>query len=99
MDEETRRGPIPARIWVMLVGAIVVASAIGIAIGLAINWFPAQGSSIAGKIDTFWDVLVIASVPVFVLVTGIVLFSIWRWRMRPGEEKLDGPPIHGNTKL
>ena len=43
--------------------------------------------------------LLITSVPVFVLVTGVVLFSIWRWHMRPGEEKLDGPPIHGNTKL
>ena len=33
------------------------------------------------------------------LVTTVVLFSIWRWRMRPGEERLDGPPIHGNTQL
>jgi len=99
MDEETRRGPITARTWVMLVVAILVASLIGIAIGLAINWFPAQGSSIASDIDTFWDVLLITSVPVFVLVTGVALFSIWRWHMRPGEEMLDGPPIHGNTKL
>ena len=37
--------------------------------------------------------------PIFVLVTGVVLFCIWRWRMRPGEERLDGPPIHGNTRL
>jgi cytochrome c oxidase subunit II len=99
MDEETRRGPVTGRTWVMLVAAMLLASAVGIAIGLAINWFPAQGSNFASKIDTFWDVLLITSVPVFVLVTSIVLFSIWRWHMRPGEEKLDGPPIHGNTKL
>jgi cytochrome c oxidase subunit 2 len=44
-------------------------------------------------------VLIIASVPVFVGVSVIVLFSVWKFRMRPGEEDLDGPPIHGNTRL
>ena len=37
--------------------------------------------------------------PVFVTVTIIVLFSVVNFRMRPGEENLDGPPIHGNTRL
>jgi cytochrome c oxidase subunit II len=83
----------------MLVVVVLVASGIGIALGLAIDWFPAQGSTIAHKIDTFWDVLIIASVPIFVLVSTVVLFSIWRWRMRPGEEDLDGPPTHGSTRL
>src|SRR6478752_6325995 len=77
----------------------VIASIIGIALGLAINWFPAQGSTQAKKIDTFWDVLIIFSVPIFVLVVTVVLVSVIKFRMRPGEEELDGPPIHGNTKL
>jgi cytochrome c oxidase subunit 2 len=38
-------------------------------------------------------------VPVFVLVTVVVLFSVWKFRQRPGEELADGPPIHGNTRL
>ena len=46
-----------------------------------------------------WDVLLIFSVPVFVLVEVVVLYSVWRFRMRPGEELKDGPPIHGNTRL
>ena len=99
MGEETRRGPVTTRTWMMFAAAMILASVVGIAIGLAIEWFPAQGSSVADDIDTFWDVLLIASVPVFVVVTGIVLFCVWRWRMRPGEERLDGPPIHGNTRL
>ena len=37
-------------------------------------------------IDTLWDVLIIVSVPVFVLVTTVVLFAVWKFRMRPGEE-------------
>jgi cytochrome c oxidase subunit 2 len=77
----------------------VIASIIGIAIGLTINWFPPVGSKQAHKIDTFWDVLIIFSVPIFVLVATVVIVSVIKFRMRPGEEDLDGPPIHGNTKL
>jgi cytochrome c oxidase subunit 2 len=77
----------------------IVLAAIGIAIGLAINWFPVQASGEAKKIDTLWDVLLIASIPVFVLVQTVVLYSVYRFRMRPGEEDMDGPPIHGNTRL
>src|ERR1700754_1823285 len=67
----------------LIIGAI--ASALGIAAGLLI--------------DTLGDVLIICSVPVFVLVVTVVLFSVWKFRMRPGEELMDGPPIHGNTRL
>src|SRR3954468_19598246 len=77
----------------------LIASLLGIALGLVIDWFPTAGSTQADKIDTFWDVLIICSVPVFVLVSTVVLFAARDFRMRPGEEHLDGPPIHGNTKL
>jgi cytochrome c oxidase subunit II len=77
----------------------LIASVLGIALGLVIDWFPTQGSTQAERIDTFWDVLIICSVPVFVLVTIVVVYSARVFRMRPGEEHLDGPPIHGNTKL
>jgi cytochrome c oxidase subunit 2 len=77
----------------------VIASAAGIALGLWIDWFPPQASTQARKIDNLYDVLIIASVPVFVLVQTVVLFSVWKFRMRPGEELKDGPPIHGNTRL
>src|SRR3954463_16464013 len=80
----------------LVIGAI--ASALGIALGLLINWFPPQASAEGKKIDTLWDVLVIVSVPIFVLVETIVLYSVWKFRMRPGEELKDGPPIHGNTR-
>src|SRR3712207_3195062 len=82
-----------------LIALSVIASLIGIAIGLAIDWFPTAASTQAGPIDTLWDVLVIVSVPVFVLVQATVLSCFWRFRMRPGRELQDGPPIHGNTRL
>ncbi len=77
----------------------VIATAIGIPIALIIPWFPAKGSIQAGNIRTLYDVLIIATVPIFVLVETVVLFSVWKFRMRPGQEEMDGPPIHGNTRL
>jgi cytochrome c oxidase subunit 2 len=77
----------------------LVASVLGVALGLLIDWFPTQASTQAETVDTLWDVLIIASVPVFVLVITVVLYCVWRYRMKPGEELKDGPPIHGNTRL
>ena len=77
----------------------VIACAIGIPVALAIPWFPSDASKQAHNIHTLYDVLLIASVPVFVLVETVVLFSVWKFRMRPGQEEMDGPPIHGNTRL
>ena len=76
----------------------VIASLIGIGISLLIDWFPEDASTIAGDIDTLYDVLLICSVPVFVLVMTIAIYSVVRFRAKPGDMG-DGPPIHGNTKL
>lgn len=83
----------------LMVGVGLVASAIGIALALIIDWFPTDAAKQAEPIDTLYDVLMIVSVPVFVLVTVVTLYAVWQFRMRPGQEKLDGPPIHGNTRL
>jgi cytochrome c oxidase subunit 2 len=84
-------------LWMFIHG--LIASAVGIGVGLAIEWFPEQASTQAGPVDHLYDVLIWTSVPVFVTVTIIVLFSVRNFKMRPGEENLDGPPIHGNTRL
>jgi len=77
----------------------VIATAICIPLALIIPWFPAKASIQAGNIRTLYTVLLIATVPIFVLVETVVLFSVWKFRMRPGQEEMDGPPIHGNTQL
>jgi cytochrome c oxidase subunit II len=89
-----RRHPI---IQMVVIGAI--ASAIGIVLALWINWFPADAAKQDQPIDTLYDVLMIVSIPIFVLVMTVILYSAWAFRMRPGQEEEDGPPIHGNTRL
>ncbi len=77
----------------------VIAIAIGIPVALIIPWFPANGSVQSGNVRTLYDVLLIVSVPIFVLVETVVVYSAFKFRMKPGEEEKDGPPIHGNTRL
>ncbi len=81
-----------------MIGIGVIASLIGIGISLLIDWFPTPGSEAASDIDTLYDVLLICSVPVFVLVMTIAIYSVVRFRAKPGDMG-DGPPIHGNTRL
>src|SRR5437764_3149325 len=77
----------------------VIGLAILIPIALVIPWFPSNGSKQAGNVRTLYTVLLLTTIPIFVLVETVVVFSVWKFRMRPGDELKDGPPIHGNTRL
>jgi cytochrome c oxidase subunit II len=76
----------------------LVASVFGTALVLWMDWFPTNASSAADDIDTLYDVLLIASVPIFVLVMSVAIYSVVKFRARPGDMR-DGAPIHGNTRL
>jgi len=91
---------VPSRRSLILTGiAALVATAIGIVLSFVIRWFPVQASTQAANTDRLYHVLVIASIPIFVLVVTVILYSVWQFHMKPGEEFKDGPPIHGNTRL
>jgi cytochrome c oxidase subunit 2 len=80
------------------VGVIGIAILLPIAL-FVVPWWPAEASKQAANDHTLYDVLLICTIPIFVLVETVVVFSVWKFRMRPGEEEKDGPPIHGNTRL
>ena len=75
-----------------------IATAILLPIALSIDWFPHEGSKTAGDIDTLYNWLLIVSVPIFVLVMTVAIYSVIKFRARPGDMS-DGAPIHGNAKL
>jgi cytochrome c oxidase subunit 2 len=77
----------------------ITAAVVGTFGALQIDWFPTQGSTSAHKIDTLYDWLLVASVPMFVLVMSVAIYSVVRFRVRPGGPTGDGAPIHGNTRL
>ncbi len=76
----------------------LLATAFGIWLSLEIDWFPQSASTAAPAIDQLYDVLLIASVPIFVLVMTVAIYSVWQFRAKPGD-KGDGAPIHGNALL
>ncbi len=88
-----RRRPL---LWTAVLS--VLATIVGIVICLQIDWFPVAASSAAPDIDTLYDVLLIVSVPIFVLVMAVVIFSVVAFKAKPGDLS-DGEPIHGNTRL
>jgi cytochrome c oxidase subunit II len=79
--------------------AAAIAIALGIFLSYEIRWFPVQASAQARNTDLLYHVLVIASIPIFVVVVAVILYCVWQFHMKPGEELKDGPPIHGNTRL
>jgi cytochrome c oxidase subunit 2 len=80
----------------LLIGA--VASAIGVGLILLIDWFPTPASTEADQVDTLYDITLVVAIPIFVLVMSVAIYSVVRFRARPGDDR-DGAPIHGNARL
>lgn len=81
-----------------LIAAVVVLTVVTSVIMLIPNWNGEQASTAAGKIDTLLNVMIVLSSFVFSIVMVMLVYAVWRWRARPGDES-DGAPIHGNTRL
>jgi cytochrome c oxidase subunit II len=81
-----------------LIAAVMVLTIVSSVIMLIPDWNGDQGSTAAPKIDTLLDVMIVLSSFVFSIVMVMLVYSLWRWRVRPGDEG-DGAPIHGNTRL
>ncbi len=75
-----------------------VLSLIGIAIVLAIDWTPPRAATNGTPIDRLYDVTLILSIPIFILVMTVAIYSVTRFRARGGDQG-DGAPIHGNARL
>jgi cytochrome c oxidase subunit II len=65
---------------------------------LQFDWFGPDASEQRDPIDTLFDVMVVLSSFVFSIVIVMLVYAVWKFRARPGDEG-DGEPIHGNTKL
>jgi cytochrome c oxidase subunit 2 len=83
---------------VQLVAIMVVIAAATTLVAVLFQWLPTSASKEFDRIqDIFWLVTII-SIAIFALVTAVVLYSVWRWRV-PDDDDEDGPPIHGNTMI
>jgi cytochrome c oxidase subunit 2 len=78
----------------------VIVGAIGtVAILVTPSWFPVAAATQADRQDDLYLALMIMSAFIMAVVMTFLIYSVWRWRARPGDENRDGPPLHGNTTL
>lgn len=76
----------------------IVVAAVTAAQALLIDWLPpAQSEQAERTFGLLWFLFWMSAV-FFVIVTSILIYSIWKWRAKDDDLE-DGPPIHGNTKL
>jgi len=66
------------RSLIFTAAAATAAIAIGIFVSYEIHWFPVTASKQAANTDRLYHVLVNASIPIFVLVTTVILYCAWR---------------------
>ena len=77
------------------------AAALSVVISLImvnINWMGDVGSKEKADIVHLLNVLIVMSAVVFSIVMVMMVYAIWKYRAKPGDES-DGEPIHGNTRL
>ncbi|MCB9449880.1 MAG: cytochrome c oxidase subunit II [Anaerolineaceae bacterium] len=62
------------------------------------SFFPPEASAQSQQIDALFKVLLVIGGAIFLLVEGLLLYSVIAFRAKPGDTA-DGPHIHGNTTL
>ncbi|MDX2161661.1 MAG: cytochrome c oxidase subunit II [bacterium] len=86
-----------AIIWIVAAGIAIVVGGIVIA-SLQPLFFPTVGSAEAEQVDALFRFMLAIGGMIFLLVEGVLVYSILRFRAKPGDMS-DGPPIQGNTTL
>ena len=84
-------------IWIIAAGLAIVLGGLLIA-SFTPAIFPAQGSTQSIQVDNLFRFMLAIGGSIFLLVNGVLLYSVIRFRARKGDNS-DGPPIHGNTTL
>lgn len=76
----------------------VVLLVIGAIAGALNPFMPARASAEANATDSLFNVMIMIGTIIFLIVEGVLVYSILRFRKKPNDET-DGPPMHGNTAL
>lgn len=84
--------------FLRLVAAVIALTVVTSVIMLIPDWNGLAGSEQAADIDRLLDVTIVLSSFVFSVVMVMMIYAVWKYRAKPGDES-DGEPIHGNTRL
>ncbi len=87
---------IPAPFWTLIIGVVV--TLVSLWFGQNNHFLPEQASEQAPLVDDFFNVMVTIGTALFIVVQGAIIYSLIRFRRRPGDDT-DGLPIEGNLPL
>jgi cytochrome c oxidase subunit 2 len=76
---------------------VVIAGALTL-VAVLFKWLPTSASEEFDRIQAIYWFVTVISIVIFSLVTAVVVFSVWKWRV-PADDDRDGPPIHGHTGI
>jgi cytochrome c oxidase subunit II len=76
---------------------VVIAGALTL-VAVLFQWLPTSASEEFDRIQAIYWFVTVISIAIFSLVTAVVVFSVWKWRVSEDDDR-DGPPIHGHTGL
>jgi cytochrome c oxidase subunit 2 len=84
-------------VWIIVAGLALILGGLVIAT-ITPSIFPVQGSAESQQIDALFRFMLAVGGSIFLLVQGVLVYSIIKFRAKPGERG-DGPPMHGNATL
>ena len=87
---------IPSAILTLIAGMALVL--LGQWVANDVNWLPASASTNAPVYDELFRVLLAIGTMLLVGMTGVVIYSLIRFRRHEGDHQ-DGPPVEGNLSL
>lgn len=84
----------------LIAAAVVLALAVLVVLNAQSIWtsfFPPEAKSVQGReIRSLYDIVFVIAVLVFLLVEGLIVWSVIRYRRKPGDDTLP-PQTHGNN--
>mgnify|MGYP002780941823 FL=1 len=87
---------IPSQITTLLAGIIL--TLVSLWYGQNHHLLPVAAAQEAPLIDSLFNAMLTIGTGIFLLVTGILIYSAIRFRRQPGDTS-DGPHVHGNIPL
>jgi cytochrome c oxidase subunit 2 len=87
---------IPSSIWTLLIGILLTLSSLWY--GQNHGLLPTAATDEAVLVDGLFNTMMIVSTGIFLLVEGILIYSVIKYRRR-ADDLEDGPPIEGNVPL
>ena len=87
---------IPSAIWTLLIGIVLTLTSLWY--GQNNSLLPVAATDEAPLIDGLFNTMMTVSTGIFLIVEGVLIYAVIRYRRRAGDNE-DGPPIEGNVPL